>query len=42
MISGLPAENHIREWIGQDGFDTFPKPFSAQELLDKVRMMLIQ
>ena len=40
MVSGLPDEDLIREWVGRDGFDTFPKPFTAQELLYKVRTML--
>jgi DNA-binding NtrC family response regulator len=40
MISGLPDADVIREWAGRDRFDTFPKPFAAHELLDKVRAML--
>src|SRR4051794_5539864 len=40
MVSGLPDEDVIREWAGHNGFDTFPKPFTASELLDKVRAML--
>ena len=40
MVSGLPDEDVIQEWAGADGFDTFPKPFKPQELLDKVRVML--
>src|SRR3954462_5033323 len=40
MVSGLPDADGIREWASRDGFDTFPKPFTAQELLDKVRAML--
>jgi DNA-binding response OmpR family regulator len=40
MVSGLPDEATIQEWAGADGFDTFPKPFGTQELLDKVRVML--
>jgi DNA-binding response OmpR family regulator len=40
MVSGLPEEDIIHEWAGRDdGFDTFPKPFTAQELLNKVRLM---
>jgi DNA-binding response OmpR family regulator len=40
MMSGLPDAEVIRQWAGQDGFDTFPKPFTAEELLAKVRAML--
>jgi DNA-binding response OmpR family regulator len=40
MMSGLPDDDVIRQWAGQDGFDTFPKPFKAEELLAKVRAML--
>ena len=40
MVSGLPDSAVIQEWKGQDGFDTFPKPFTAEELLAKVRAML--
>ena len=40
MVSGLPDSDLIRRWAGEDGFDTFPKPFTAQELLNKVRSML--
>jgi CheY-like chemotaxis protein len=41
MVSGLPDSDLIREWAGRDGFDTFPKPFTAQALLKKVRSMLV-
>jgi DNA-binding response OmpR family regulator len=40
MVSGLPDSEVIREWAGKDGFDTFPKPFTAQDLLGKVRSIL--
>jgi DNA-binding response OmpR family regulator len=40
MVSGLPDEDVIEEWVGTEGFDTFPKPFKPEELLDKVRVML--
>ena len=40
MVSGLPDSDVIEEWVGQPGFDTFPKPFGAQELLDKVHSIL--
>ncbi len=40
MVSGLPDEDAIHEWAGQDRFDTFPKPFTAQELIAKVHTML--
>lgn len=40
MVSGLPDEDAIREWFGRKDFDTFPKPFTAQELVNKVRTIL--
>lgn len=40
MISGLPDVEVIREWQSQDGFEAFPKPFSAQQLKAKVRQMI--
>jgi DNA-binding response OmpR family regulator len=40
MVSGLPDSEVIREWTYEDGFDTFPKPFTAQDLLGKVRSIL--
>ena len=40
MVSGLPEQAVIDEFFGRDGFETFPKPFRAEELLDKVRTMI--
>ncbi len=40
MVSGLPDETAIQQWIGEDGFDTFPKPFQASALVDKVRKVI--
>jgi len=40
IVSGLPDSDIIQEWAGRVGFDTFPKPFAAQELLDKVHSIL--
>ena len=40
MVSGMPDSEVIRQWICKDGVDTFPKPFAAQQLLEKVREML--
>ena len=40
IVSGLPDSDVLREWTGKVGFDTFPKPFAAQELLDKVHSIL--
>jgi CheY-like chemotaxis protein len=40
IVSGLPDSDVIEEWAGTVGFDTFPKPFAAQELLAKVHSML--
>jgi two-component system nitrogen regulation response regulator NtrX len=36
MVSGLPDSAVIRDWLEQDGFDIFPKPFTSQTLLAKV------
>jgi CheY-like chemotaxis protein len=30
MVSGLPDDEVIRTWTNQDGFDAFPKPFTAE------------
>jgi len=40
MVSGLPDEDVIHDWAGRADFDTFPKPFSADELLEKVGTLL--
>jgi DNA-binding response OmpR family regulator len=40
MVSGLPESEVIRHWMDEDGFDAFPKPFSARQLSQKVRQML--
>jgi DNA-binding response OmpR family regulator len=40
MMSGLPDSEIIREWESEAGFDVFPKPFSAPELVAKVRTVL--
>ncbi len=40
MVSGLPDSDVIETWVTQDGFDVFPKPFQAQDLLSKVEQML--
>jgi DNA-binding NtrC family response regulator len=40
MVSGLPDESVIQNWLGEAGFDVFPKPFTHQLLLDKVRRVL--
>ena|SRR5947207_5240041 len=40
MVSGLPDEDVIHEWTGRNGFDTFPKPFTADELIAKVHGMV--
>jgi len=40
VVSGLPDSDLIQEWVGTDGFDTFPKPFAAGELLAKVHSIL--
>jgi two-component system response regulator ResD len=40
MISGLPDSEIVRHWLAEDGFDAFPKPFSAEQLAAKVREVL--
>jgi DNA-binding NtrC family response regulator len=42
MLSGLPDSAVVRQWISEDGFDTFPKPFSANQLAAKVREVLAE
>jgi DNA-binding NtrC family response regulator len=40
MVSGLPDSQVVQEWLKQDGFDAFPKPFTAQQLVKKVNEMI--
>ena len=40
MVSGLPDDEIIRKWTNTDGFDAFPKPFTAEDLKRKVREVL--
>ncbi len=40
MVSGLPDSQVIREWVTEIGFDAFPKPFAASQLVEKVRNVL--
>jgi DNA-binding NtrC family response regulator len=40
MVSGLPDSDIIQHWIEEDGFDLFPKPFSADQFAAKVRQVL--
>jgi DNA-binding response OmpR family regulator len=40
MVSGLPDDKLIREWIDAPDFDVFPRPFSPASLVEKVRQML--
>ena len=40
MVSGLPDEKVISTWTGKTGFDVFPKPFQAKELLRKIQQVL--
>ena len=42
MISGLPDSDVIQQWISEEGFDTFPKPFSAHELATKVKQVITE
>jgi two-component system response regulator FlrC len=40
MLSGLPDSEIIRKWMAEEGFDAFPKPFSARQFADKVRQIV--
>ncbi len=40
MVSGLPDEHVISEWIDKPGFDVFPKPFRPNDFLLKVEQVL--
>ena len=40
MVSGLPDAAVIEHWLAEDGFDAFPKPFTAQQFRTKVQEML--
>lgn len=40
MLSGLPDSDVIQRWMAEDGFDAFPKPFSARQFADKVRRIV--
>ena len=40
MVSGLPDDEVIRNWTNTDGFDAFPKPFTAAALKAKVKEVL--
>jgi two-component system KDP operon response regulator KdpE len=40
MVSGLPDSAVIRDWLEEDGFDIFPKPFTPHTLLAKVEEVI--
>ncbi len=40
MLSGLPDSDVIQRWMAEDGFDAFPKPFSARQFAAKVRRIV--
>ena len=40
MMSGLPDEAVIHQWLGETNFDIFPKPFMPDSLIDKVDSIL--
>jgi DNA-binding NtrC family response regulator len=42
MVSGLPDCDIIQHWISEDGFDAFPKPFSADQFAEKVKQVLAE
>ena len=42
MISGLPDEDSVAAWAGEESrFDVFPKPFAPNSLVEKVQQMLV-
>jgi DNA-binding response OmpR family regulator len=40
MVPGLPDDEEIRQWMGEPGFDVFPKPFTSSALQERVREVL--
>jgi DNA-binding NtrC family response regulator len=42
MVSGLPDCDIIQHWMEEDGFDAFPKPFSAAQFAAKVKQVLAE
>jgi DNA-binding NtrC family response regulator len=40
MVSGVPDDVAILESSKMDGFDVFPKPFKARDLVAKVQQVL--
>ncbi len=41
MVGGLIDDDRLRTRMALERFEVFPKPFSAEALLDKVREMLV-
>src|SRR5829696_4992250 len=37
MVAGLPASEQIEEREARESFESFPKPFTCQQLIEKVR-----
>jgi DNA-binding response OmpR family regulator len=42
MVSGLIDDDRVQYRMDLEGFEVFPKPFTATELLEKVKDMLAQ
>jgi two-component system, cell cycle response regulator len=40
MVSGLPDNKVVRDWVNEEGFDVFPKPFHPKDLLSKIDEVL--
>jgi len=40
MVSGLPDNKVVRDWVNEEGFDLFPKPFRPKDLLSKIDEVL--
>lgn len=40
MVSGLPDSEVIQQWMAEDGFEAFPKPFMPEDLVAKVKETL--
>jgi len=42
MVGGLLDDERLQDRVTLEGFDVFPKPYSAAALLDKVREVLAE
>jgi DNA-binding NtrC family response regulator len=40
LVAGLPEDDRVQNWADLDQFGLFPPPFTAAQLLEKVREIL--